>query len=67
MLDNCLFEFVKVSKNSDPDKYKYNGYGIGYYSHSDFSFTGWCIGKMLLVLELIWAHLCILTIKIKIS
>ena len=39
-LDNCLFEFVKVTKNSDPDKYKYNGYGIGYYSRSDFSFTG---------------------------
>ena len=27
-LNNCLFGSVKLSKNADPDKYKYSGYGI---------------------------------------
>ena len=27
-LGNCLFASVKVTKNADPDKYKYSGYGI---------------------------------------
>ena len=29
-LGNCLFVAVKLTKNSDPDKYKYIGYGIGF-------------------------------------
>ena len=29
-LGNCLFESVKLTKNADPDKYKYSGYGIAY-------------------------------------
>ena len=29
-LGNCLFMAVKLIKNSDPDKYKYIGYGIGF-------------------------------------
>ena len=28
-LDNCLFGAVKLTKNADPDKYGYSGYGIG--------------------------------------
>ena len=29
-LNNCLFGSVKLTKNADPDKYKYSGYGIGF-------------------------------------
>ena len=29
ILDNCLFGAVKLTINADPDKYRYNGYGIG--------------------------------------
>ena len=38
-LKNCLCESLKVTKNADPQKYKYSGYGIGFNSHSEFSFT----------------------------
>ena len=30
---------VKLTKNANPDKYKYIGYGIGFDSHSEFSFA----------------------------
>ena len=29
-LENCLFGAVKLTKNTDIDKYKYSGYGIGF-------------------------------------
>ena len=29
-LENCLFGEVKITKNTDVDKYKYSGYGIGF-------------------------------------
>ena len=29
-LENCLFGGVKITKNTDVDKYKYSGYGIGF-------------------------------------
>ena len=35
-LGNCLFGAVKLTKNSDPDKYKYRGYSIGFDSHLQF-------------------------------
>ena len=34
-----LFGGVKLAKNADPDKYVYTGYGIGFYSRSEFLFT----------------------------
>ena len=27
---NCLFGSVTLTKNADPDKYKYSGYEIGF-------------------------------------
>ena len=36
-LENCLFGAVKLTKNSDIDKYKYSGYGIGFDSRGTFS------------------------------
>ena len=35
-LDNSLFESVKLTKNADPDHYRYSGYGIGCNGSSDF-------------------------------
>ena len=29
-VENCLFGGVKITKNTDVDKYKYSGYGIGF-------------------------------------
>ena len=37
-LENCLFGFVKLTKNPDIDKYKYSGYGIGFDRKGEFSF-----------------------------
>ena len=36
-LNNCLFGSVKLTKNAEPDKFGYSGYGIGFDSHSEFS------------------------------
>ena len=33
---DCLFVTVKQTKNIDPDKYSYTGYGIGFDSDPDF-------------------------------
>ena len=37
-LENCLFRAVSLTKNTDIDKYKYSGYGIGFDRHGEFSF-----------------------------
>ena len=44
-LGYCLFGSVKLTKNSDPDKYKYTGCGIGFDSRSEFLFTDGSYGK----------------------
>ena len=36
-LKHCLYEAVKLIKNTDPDKYYYSRYGIGFDSRSIFS------------------------------
>ena len=46
---NCLFGSIKVTKNSNLDKYKYTGYGIGYGSHSEFFFTDGSFGKNFII------------------
>ena len=47
----CLFVTVKLTKNADPDKYSYPGYGIIYDACSLFSFPKFDWDKMLLFLE----------------
>ena len=37
-LKNCLFGAVTLTKNTDIDKYRYSGYGIGFDRRSSFSF-----------------------------
>ena len=44
-LKGCLFGAVKLTKDADPDKYKYSGYGIGFDLRSEFSFTDGSMGK----------------------
>ena len=36
-LKDCLFGSIKLTKNADPDKYKYNGYGIEFDLRSESS------------------------------
>ena len=44
-LDNCLFGYVKLTKNADPDRYKFSGYGIRFDSRSEFSLSDGSVGK----------------------
>ena len=48
-LKNCLFGSVKLTKNVDPDKYKYSGYSIGFDSRSEFLFTDGSMGKNVII------------------
>ena len=48
-LENCLFGTVKLTKNSDIDKYKYSGYGIGFDSKRIFSFPSGGIGQKIII------------------
>ena len=36
---SCIFGSVKLTKNADPDKYRYIGYGMGFDFRSKSSFT----------------------------
>ena len=46
-----MFGSVKLGKNTDPDKYKYSGYSIGYYLRSEFSLPHGGMGKNLIIFE----------------
>ena len=48
-LKDCFFGAVKLTKNADPDKHKYSGYGVGFYSHSEFSFPDDSMGKNVII------------------
>ena len=48
-LKACLFGGVKVTKNADPDKYVYSGYGIGFDLRSEFSLTDGSVGKNVII------------------
>ena len=36
-VDKCLFGAMKLTKKTDPDRYGYSGYGIGFDARSQFS------------------------------
>ena len=44
-LENCLFGAVSFTKNTDIDKYKYCGYGIGFNRRGSFSILGIGLGR----------------------
>ena len=48
-LKNCLFGGVKLAKTTDPDKYVYTGYGIGFDLRSDFSLIGGSVSERVIV------------------
>ena len=48
-LNNCLFGSAKLTKNADPDKYKYSGYGLGFDSRSEFLFTDGSMGENVII------------------
>ena len=39
-LGNCLLGAVKLTKNADPNKYRYSGYGIRFDARSQYSLPG---------------------------
>ena len=43
-----LFGAVKLTKNADPDKYRYNGYGIGFDLPSEFLLPDGSMGKIII-------------------
>ena len=45
-LKNCLFGAVTLTKNTDIEKYKYSGYGIGFDRRSSYSFPGAGFGQI---------------------
>ena len=46
---NYLFGSVKLTNNSDSDKYKYSGYGIGFDSGSEFLFIDGSMRKNVII------------------
>ena len=66
-LGGSLFGGIKLTKKADPDKHSYSGFGIGFDTREQYSLPDGSVGKNLLFLELIRAHLGILRIKEKIS
>ena len=44
-LRDCLLEGAKLSKNSDPDKYSYSGYGIGFDTQIEYPLPDGSVGK----------------------
>ena len=52
LLGNCLFGPIKLTKNADPDKYIYTGYGIRFDLRSEFSLPDGSMGK---IVNIFWA------------
>ena len=48
-LNNCFFGTARLTKNVDPDKYKYSREGIGFDSRSEFSFTDGSMGRSVII------------------
>ena len=48
-LENCLFGSVKLTKNSDIDKYRYSGYGIGFDRKGFFSHPSGGTGRNVII------------------
>ena len=44
-----MFGAIKLTKNADPDKYKYRGYIIGFYLRSEFSLPDGSMGKNVII------------------
>ena len=49
VLENCLFDQIKMTKNDDTDKYKHQGHGIGFDSTGTFTYPDGVTGKNVIV------------------
>ena len=45
---HILLRAVKLTKNADPDKHEYSGYGIESNAHSDFYWSDGSLGKIII-------------------
>ena len=45
----CLFGSAKLTKSTDPDKYSYSGYGIGFGTQIEYSLPDGSVGKNLII------------------
>ena len=48
-IKNCLFGAITLTKNTDIEKYKYFGYGLGFDKRSSFSFPSGVFGQNVLI------------------
>ena len=48
-MKNCLFGAVEITKNTDIDKYKYSGYGIGLDTRGTFLFPSGKFAQNLII------------------
>ena len=48
-LGGCFFGGVKLTKNVDPDKYSYSGYGIGFDTYGYHSLPDGSISKNVII------------------
>ena len=48
-LGGCLFEGVKLTKNVNPDKYLYSGYGVGFDTPIEYLLPDGSIGKNVII------------------
>ena len=56
---------MKSTKNDDPDKYRYSGYGIGFDAHSRFSVNGeWDKNFIISVYIIVYQRILIIEKKI---
>ena len=56
---------MKSTKNADPDKYRYSGYGIGFDAHSRFSVNGeWDKNFIISVYIIVYQRILIIEKKI---
>ena len=62
-LKDCFFGAAKLNKNTDPGKYSFSGYVMGFDSYSFFSFPGFDWGKNVVIFGLEIVHQCILIIR----
>ena len=48
-LGGCLFGGVKLTKNADPNKYSYIGYGIGFGTRGQYSLPDGSVGQNVVI------------------
>ena len=49
IIKGCLFGSLNITKNTDPDKYKYSSYGMRFHTRSEFSLPDGSRGKNVII------------------